>query len=163
MGTLQGVKFFELTSQSEEETRHIGFELGRLSQPGDLILLVGELGTGKTCLVQGLAQGLDISETTPSPSFVLIREYRGRLPLYHVDFHRLEEKEIEGLGLEDYLSQEGICVVEWAERGLKFFPSEHLLLQLWHLNQNQRRLRFSPNGEHYVKLLSELKKRWNWR
>ncbi len=163
MGALQGqVDSLRLVSHSEEETRRIGSELGKLVQAGDLILLTGELGTGKTCLAQGLARGLGIVEPTPSPSFVLVREYQGRHTLYHLDFYRLEEKEIEEMGLEDYLSRKGVCVVEWAERGLKLLPPEHLLVELWHLSQGERRLRFSAYGERHVKLLSELKKRWNW-
>ncbi len=162
MGTLQEEQgYLELVSRDEAETRRIGFELGQLVQPGDLLLLVGELGTGKTCLVQGLAQGMGIAEPTPSPSFVLVREYRGRLRLFHLDFYRLGEKEVAELGLEDYLSASGVCVVEWAERGLDLFPPEHLLLELWHLGSNERRVRLSPYGERYMNLVSEFRKRWN--
>jgi len=162
MGTLQKRQsYLELLSCSEAETRRIGFELGQLVQAGDLILLIGELGTGKTCLVQGLAQGMGIAEPTPSPSFVLAREYRGRFPLYHLDFYRLGEKEVAELGLEDYLSAGGVCVVEWAERGLGLFPPEHLLVELWHLGPGERRIRLSPRGERYESLLSEFRRRWS--
>jgi len=162
MGTLQEQQsHLELVSHGEAETRCIGFELGQLVQPGDLLLLVGELGTGKTCLVQGLAQGMGIAELTSSPSFVLAREYRGRLPLYHLDFYRLGEKEVAELGLEDYLYAGGVCVVEWAERGLGLFPPEHLLLELWHLGPGERRIRFTPQGKRYEKLLSKFRRRWS--
>src|SRR3972149_1751996 len=115
MGPLQAesMTHLETTSHSLGRTRSIGMRLGGLAVSGDVILLTGELGTGKTCLTQGIAWGLGIEDYASSPSFVLVREYRGRLPLYHVDFYRLERlEEIAGLGLDDYLYGNGVCVIE---------------------------------------------------
>jgi len=113
----------KLNSHSPQQTQLLGSYLGKLAQKGDVFLLVGDLGTGKTCLVQGIAYGLDIKEYAFSPSFVLVREYHGRLPLYHIDFYRLDHfKEIADLGLEEYLYNDGVCVVEWADKGLQILP-----------------------------------------
>ncbi|MFC1994772.1 tRNA (adenosine(37)-N6)-threonylcarbamoyltransferase complex ATPase subunit type 1 TsaE [Chloroflexota bacterium] len=146
----------DVVSHSAEQTRDIGACFGRLAQAGDLFLLLGELGTGKTCLTQGITRALGVGDYAISPSFVLVREYHGRLPLYHVDFYRLDRiDEIVDLGLDDYLYGNGVCVVEWAERGLAALPSEHLLVRLDHLSANGRRLRFEPRGERYVEMLRQ--------
>jgi tRNA threonylcarbamoyladenosine biosynthesis protein TsaE len=152
----------EFISRSPEETQHLGIQLGKLAKAGDVVLLVGELGTGKTCLAQGIAWGLGIDDYTLSPSFVLIREYQGRLPLYHIDFYRIDSiEEVFDLGLDDYLYGEGVCVVEWAEKAFPVLPKEHLLVKLEHLGENERKLSLEPEGERYQQLLSELKKRWS--
>ncbi len=149
----------DLVSHSPDESREIGIRIGKLAQAGDVFLLVGELGTGKTCLTQGIAWGLDIKDYALSPSFVIMRELYGRLPLYHVDLFRLDRpEEIEDLGLDDYLYGGGVCVVEWAEKGLDLLPSEHLLIEINFLDDTQRRLYFKPNGMHYRELLGQLKR-----
>ncbi len=151
----------EIISHSPEETQALGRKLGELAKEGDVLLLVGGLGAGKTCLVQGLARGLGIKEYTLSPSFVIVRIYQGRLPLYHLDFYRLEEKEVLDLGLEEYLSAQGITAVEWAERGRELWPPEYLLISLDFLSENQRRLRFEPRGKKYEERVEALKG-WSW-
>jgi tRNA threonylcarbamoyladenosine biosynthesis protein TsaE len=148
----------ELTARSPEETQQLGQALGGLAEPGDIILLAGVLGAGKTCLTQGLAHGLGINETTPSPTFVIMREFAGRLPLYHMDFYRLEFNEIGDLGLDDYLYGQGVCAIEWADRGLAIMPAEHLLIEMDYLGEKERRLRFTPRGTHYEALVERLKK-----
>ncbi len=155
MGALQ--EALKVITHSPEETQSLGERLGRLAQIGDIFLLAGGLGTGKTCLVQGVAWGLDIQGYASSPSFVLVKEYQGRLPLYHVDLYRLDRiEEVLELGLNDYLYGRGICVVEWAEKGLPVFPPEHLLIRLEFLSQTERLLSFEPKGERYQRLASEL-------
>jgi len=152
------VEPFEITSNSAAQTRRIGTRLGELAIPGDVIFLVGELGTGKTCLTQGIAWGLGIDEYASSPSFVLVREYHGRLPLYHMDLYRLERiEEVSQLGLDDYLYGNGVCVVEWAEKGLAALPLEHLLIKMEHLAPTRRKFRFEPLGPRYVEVLSRLR------
>jgi tRNA threonylcarbamoyladenosine biosynthesis protein TsaE len=148
----------ELTTGNPEETQQLGQALGRLVESGDIILLAGVLGAGKTCLTQGLARGLGINETTPSPTFVIMREFAGRLPLYHMDFYRLEFNEIDDLGLDDYLYGRGVCAIEWADRGLAIMPAEHLLIEMDYLGENERRLRLTPSGAHYEALVVRLKK-----
>jgi tRNA threonylcarbamoyladenosine biosynthesis protein TsaE len=156
--TNQTVKSLEIVSNSPEQTRKIGTMLGELAAPGDVILLVGSLGAGKTCLTQGIARGLGIPEYTASPSFVLVREYQGKLPLYHVDLYRLDRiEEVAQLGLDDYLYGKGVCVVEWADKGLSVLPQEHLLVEMQIVSPLKRKLSFMPEGTRYLKMLSKLK------
>src|SRR4030042_6314459 len=134
LGTLQiskmnaemtGLKFI---SHSQEQTQPLGRHLGELAQAGEVFLLTGNLGNGKTCLTQGIAWGLGVTEYAFSPSFVIMREYHGRLTLHHIDFYRLDRiEEIADLGLDEYLYGKGVCIVEWAEKGLAVLPTEHLL------------------------------------
>jgi len=159
---MTGQKFI---SHSPEQTQQLGRRLGELAQTGDVFLLTGNLGSGKTCLTQGIAWGLGVKEYAFSPSFVLIKEYSGRLPLYHIDFYRLDqEQEIADLGLEDYLYGKGVCVVEWADKGLSLMPSERLLINLRYVSENERAVRFEPKGRRYTKVMAALKtdlKKWN--
>lgn len=112
-----------IESRSAEETLRTGAELGRRLQPGDALLLTGDLGAGKTTLTQGVAQGLDVAERPRSPTFVMATEYRGRLPLYHLDLYRVEDLgELGDLGLDEYLNGDGVTVVEWADRAPPAFP-----------------------------------------
>jgi len=148
----------DLISHSPEQTQRIGARIGELALPGDIFLLVGRLGTGKTCLTQGIARGLNIKEYALSPSFVIMRELYGRLPLYHIDLFRLDHvEEIEELGLDDYLYGKGVCVVEWAEKGLSVLPTEHLLIQIDYLSDTERSFRLKPRGKRYQELLTQLK------
>ena len=148
----------DLISHSPEQTQRIGARIGELALPGDIFLLVGRLGTGKTCLTQGIAWGLNIKEHALSPSFVIMRELYGRLPLYHIDLFRLDHiEEIEELGLDDYLYGKGVCVVEWAEKGLSVLPTEHLLIQIDYLSDTERSFRLEPRGKRYQELLAQLK------
>lgn len=149
--------YFELVSHAPEETQRLGEHIGKLAQAGDIFLLVGDLGTGKTCLTQGIAWGLDIKEYALSPSFVVMRELYGRLPLYHMDLYRLESlTEITELGLDDYLYGNGVCVIEWAEKGLPVLPREHLLIEISYLSDTERRLIFKAFGKRYLDLLTHL-------
>jgi len=147
----------EIISRSPEETQKIGFRIGELALPGD-VFLVGGLGAGKTCLTQGIAWGLGIKEYAASPSFVVIRELQGRLPLYHIDFYRLDHlEEVAELGLDDYLYGKGVSVVEWAEKGLSLLPEEHLLVEIGYLSDSERSLKLKPKGKHYLEIASQLK------
>lgn len=148
----------ELTSHSPEETQELGKRIGRLALPGDVILLVGNLGAGKTCLTQGIAWGLDIDEYTLSPSFVIMRELRGRLPLYHIDLYRLDDiGESVELGLDDYFYRQGICVVEWAEKAMSILPGAHLLITISYINDTGRSLKLTPSGQRYQDIIIQLK------
>ncbi len=149
----------QITSHNPGETRRLGHRLGKLVQGGEVILLVGEIGTGKTCLVQGLAWGLGIKGYASSPSFVVIKEYQGRIPLYHIDLYRLEHlEEVGELGLDDYLYGKGVCAVEWAERGLSLFPREHLLISISYLSDTERRLLLEPSSDRYREILARLER-----
>jgi tRNA threonylcarbamoyladenosine biosynthesis protein TsaE len=152
------MKSLTLTTCSPEETVALGKALGKLAQPGDIYLLVGQLGAGKTCLTQGITHGLGINEYALSPSFVIMRELHGRLPLYHMDFYRLDNiAEISDLGLDDYLNGRGVCVIEWAEKGMAILPDDHLLIRIKYISDTERHLEIIPTGERYKKLLEALR------
>jgi tRNA threonylcarbamoyladenosine biosynthesis protein TsaE len=152
----------KLNSHSPEQTQLLGSYLGELAQKADVFLLIGELGTGKTCLVQGIARGLNVTEYAFSPSFVILREYHGRLPLYHIDFYRLGHiGEITDLGLEEYFYGDGVCVVEWADKGLQAVPIDNLLITMHYVpaSQTERSICLRPQGERYYELVEQLKNR----
>jgi tRNA threonylcarbamoyladenosine biosynthesis protein TsaE len=148
----------ELITRSPEQTQAFGKSLGKIVQPGDVFLLVGKLGAGKTCLTQGIAWGLGIEEHATSPSFVLVRELYGRLPLYHIDFYRLENlEEIAELGLDEYFYGQGVSVVEWAEKALELLPAEHLLIEMEYVSDSERRLKLKPSGQRYREMVAQLR------
>ena len=152
------MKSLVFISHSPEETRRLGFFLGELAQPGHIYLLSGNLGVGKTCLTQGIVWGLGSQEYALSPTFVLMREIKGRLPLYHIDLYRLDHiAEISDLGLDDYLYGQGLCVVEWAEKGAGILPSEHLQIKIVFLSDTERRFELVAHGKSYERLLKQLK------
>ncbi len=112
-------------TESPEETQTFGEKLGKTLKQGDVIALIGDLGTGKTCLTQGIARGVGIApdEVVSSPSYILINEYNARVPIYHIDLYRLENSEkIAELGLSEYVEGDGICIIEWAERMADALP-----------------------------------------
>lgn len=154
-----------LISHSARQTQSLGRQLGKHAQSGDIYLLTGDLGAGKTCLTQGIAWGLGVKEYVFSPSFVLIREYMGKLPLYHIDFYRLDHiEEIVNLALDDYLFSNGVCVIEWAEKGIDILPQENLLVNLEYISTNERSITLEPRGEcylHLVNLLTLRGDKWN--
>ena len=128
-------------SRSPEETRRLGESLGRRLRAGDVVATIGELGAGKTCFLQGLARGLGVTETATSPTFVLINEYRGRLPLYHVDAYRTESlTELLDLGLEELFYGEGVTVVEWADKLLPLLPPHAITVRISGLGDEPREI-----------------------
>ena len=135
-------------TSSEAATQELGKAMGAACRGTEVIALVGPLGAGKTCLVRGLAEGLGVPpRTVASPTFVLIHEYAGRLPLYHVDLYRLDESEaVNRLGLEEYLESAGVTVIEWADRAPAVLPADHLRITMDHLGGDRRRLVFEPRG-----------------
>jgi len=152
------MSYLELISHSPEQTQELGMCIGELALPGDVFLLVGDLGAGKTCLTQGVAWGLDIKEYTMSPSFVIVRELYGRLPLYHIDLYRLDRiEESMELGLDEYLYGRGVCVVEWAEKALSILPAEHLLIEIGYLADTERNFQMKPSGQRYLDMVEQLK------
>jgi tRNA threonylcarbamoyladenosine biosynthesis protein TsaE len=149
----------DIVSHSVAHTHKAGLVLGRLLLPGDIILLVGDLGAGKTTITKGIAEGLEVSGVVNSPTFTLVNEYQGRLPLYHMDCYRLENgREALDFGLEEYLYGSGVTIIEWPERIAEVLPEENLTLRLSHMSETKRGLRFEPIGQRYITLMGEFKK-----
>jgi tRNA threonylcarbamoyladenosine biosynthesis protein TsaE len=139
------------TSRSPEETEAIGRQLAARLKAGDVLALVGEIGAGKTTFVRGLAEGLGVpAGSVASPSFVLVREYRGRLPLYHADLFRLEGMpQAASVGLEDFYEQGGGTGIEWADRVPGILPEESLEIRFEDADPETRRLTLLPQGDSY--------------
>jgi tRNA threonylcarbamoyladenosine biosynthesis protein TsaE len=148
---------FVVESRTVRTTMAWGRRLGALLQGGELIGLVGALGAGKTCFVKGLARGLDLpEEQIVSPTFTMIQEHRGRVPLYHIDLYRLERVTIDDLGLRDYLFAEAVSAVEWFERLRDGAEMERISIALSYARGNVRHIEFTAHGERYMPLLDKL-------
>ncbi len=120
-------------TNSPEETMQLGNLIGQRVQSGDFVALFGDLGSGKTQITRGICQGLESPDDVTSPTFTLINEYNGRIPVYHFDFYRLDSDDaVFGLGYEEYFYGEGVCVVEWADRIERFLPKDRLDIVLHH-------------------------------
>ncbi len=134
-------------TRSADETRDIGTAIGRVIAPGTLVLLIGQLGAGKTTFTQGIADGLGVTAYTKSPSFVLVNEYQGRLPLIHMDLYRIDAPaEVWELGLDDYLGRDGVVAVEWADRATSIFPPDRLEIRIDYVSDSERRLTATASG-----------------
>jgi len=139
----------ERLSSGPGETRALGRAIGESAAAGDIVALRGGLGAGKTCLVQGIAEGLGVPPTVPvnSPSFVIVSEHRGRLPLFHFDLYRVRDwREVAELGWDDYLERKGVIVIEWAERMGPLLPADHLGVELEITGDSSRRITIRGKG-----------------
>jgi tRNA threonylcarbamoyladenosine biosynthesis protein TsaE len=148
-----------LHSRSAAETKRIGARLGRLLAAGDVLLLQGDLGSGKTTLTQGIGAGLKVAEPVKSSSFVLLNEYHGRLTVYHADLYRLDDPgQVADLALEEVAS-DGVLVVEWPDRAWGELPPEHLLVRIEEEGAKGRVVTISERGKRYEELLAALNPR----
>jgi tRNA threonylcarbamoyladenosine biosynthesis protein TsaE len=121
----------EFSSGSPEETLALGERIGRSLKPGAVVALRGGLGAGKTCLAKGIARGLGVKETVTSPTYTIISEYRGRVPLYHIDAYRLAgDEDFEDLGGLEFLGGEGVALIEWSERIPRSLPPGHIGIEI---------------------------------
>jgi tRNA threonylcarbamoyladenosine biosynthesis protein TsaE len=138
---------FDVVTRAPEETQKVGAALAELLVPGDVVSLTGDLGAGKTCLVQGAARGLGVSDHVASPTFVLVREYRGAIPVYHLDVYRLDHlQEVLDLGFEDLLDPSGVMFVEWGDAIQTLLPDSSLEVELKVGEDDSRRLRLRGRG-----------------
>ncbi len=120
-------------------TQSLGRSLARTLAAGDVVAFYGELGAGKTTMIKGVCAGLGVEETVKSPSFVIVTEYRGRVPVCHMDFYRVAgPAELEGTGAEGYLGGDGICLVEWAERAEELYPAGTVRVRLFYEGDGRR-------------------------
>lgn len=136
-------------THSPEETQEIGVRIGCQLNPGDVVALIGDLGVGKTCLTQGIACGarIDEGQTVNSPSYILINEYAGKIPIYHIDLYRLQQLEdIVALGLEEYLEGDGVCVIEWADRMGGLLPENYIQVRITGEDEFTRAIEVVPVG-----------------
>jgi tRNA threonylcarbamoyladenosine biosynthesis protein TsaE len=149
----------DFISHGPAQTERVGQRLGELLRPGDLLLLVGTFGVGKTHLAKGIARGLGSADLVTSPSFVLVNEYRaGRTPIYHVDLYRVAEAgELATIGLEELWAGDGVCLIEWPERAQAITPAEHLAVHLEHL-ETKRRIRLVPHGQRAIAIVGAFKR-----
>jgi tRNA threonylcarbamoyladenosine biosynthesis protein TsaE len=150
-----------IESRSPHETKSWGRRLASLLEGGELLGLIGDLGAGKTCFIKGLAHGLNLrEEDIVSPTFTMIQEHRGRLPLYHIDLYRLEEATLDDLGLREYLFSEGIAAVEWFERLRGGAEMDYLAVRISYAGANLRRIEFSAVDSRHAQIISKLKRRF---
>jgi tRNA threonylcarbamoyladenosine biosynthesis protein TsaE len=151
-----------VVSANSRETRKVGRCLGALLRPGDLLLLSGPFGAGKTTLTQGIARGLGSMEVVTSPSFTLVNQYRGHhgdaAILYHIDLYRIGSgDEALDMGIEEYITEQAICVVEWPEQAYPVFPKERLEIEMTYAGPTGRRIEIVGRGGRYTRLIAALK------
>jgi tRNA threonylcarbamoyladenosine biosynthesis protein TsaE len=169
----EGNLTLDIISHSAAQTQRLGVRLGEIVQGGELILLNGQLGTGKTTFTQGLAQGMGITAHINSPTFTLLKEYPGQSrpatgphtrprvgpALYHFDLYRLDDpEEIVDLGFEDYFYSDGVCIVEWADKADLLWPRDHLRIRMKMMSETKRGLLFIATGTRYCELLRQFQK-----
>ncbi len=148
-----------LKIKNQEEMIALGHTLGKSLFPGAVAALIGQLGAGKTFLVRAISEGLEIpnAKVVNSPTFVLIQEYEGRLPIYHFDAYRLHSvNEFYDLGSQEYFESNGVSLVEWADRVEPCLPKEHLRIELTITGETSRSLKITAQGSKYELLLSQL-------
>ncbi len=150
----------EIRLKGLEETKGFGIKIGNILKGGDIVCLNGELGAGKTTLTKSIGLGLGVSDYITSPTFALINEYSGRLPVYHFDVYRLENvEELYDLGFDEYFYGKGVCIIEWAEKIEKLLPRERVVLDIEKGKAlDERRINITGYGNRYIEILKELEK-----
>ena len=152
------MKTQKFTSKSPEETINFGEQLAKSFKGGDIVCFFGDLGSGKTTFIKGIAQGLRIRQTkVNSPTFVLMNVYHGRLTLFHFDLYRLDDIEgIRSIGYDEFLYDDGVSVIEWADRLGVYLPDEYLRIDLKHKKNDQRVIQLSAKGSRYQKMIEKV-------
>jgi len=143
---------FPLVTSSAEATRRLGSAIAGVLGPGDVVSLTGDLGAGKTTLVQGIARGLGVEEPVVSPTFTLVREYRGTVPIYHLDVYRLDRiQDVLDLGFEEMLDEQALVVVEWGDAIQGLLPQNHVEAELSIPDEDdRRRILVAPRGPAWL-------------
>lgn len=142
-------------SNREDSTILLAKELTNHLHQGSVITLTGNLGAGKTTFTKGIAEGLDIRRPITSPTFTIIKEYEGRIPLYHMDTYRLENSE-EDIGFEEYFYSDGVTVIEWAEFIEDYLPEDRLNITFVHVDENIRQITFQTASEQYISMIKNI-------
>jgi tRNA threonylcarbamoyladenosine biosynthesis protein TsaE len=149
---------YKFISNSPKDTEKLGYKLGKALKSGDILCLLGDLGAGKTALTKAIAKGLGIDDYVTSPTFTIINEYNGRLPLYHFDVYRLMSiDELYDLGYEEYFYSNGITIIEWADKIEEILPEDTINIHINRtLNQNEREFIFTGKGKRFNQIIKEL-------
>ncbi len=157
----QSENTFSLISESPIDTIRIGEILGQLLDKGDVVLLSGDLGAGKTCLTQGIVKGLDSKDIARSPTFVIVAEYAGRFPIYHMDLYRLDQMQgVDDLYLDEYLYGDGVCLIEWPPKDDSILPVRSLLIEIDKVDEETRGFKFISRHESLTELLRNFERNW---
>lgn len=157
----QSENTFSLISESPIDTIRIGEILGQLLDKGDVVLLSGDLGAGKTCLTQGIVKGLDSKDIARSPTFVIVAEYAGRFPIYHMDLYRLDQMQgVDDLYLDEYLYGDGVCLIEWPPKDDSILPVRSLLVEIDKVDEETRGFKFISRHESLTELLRNFERNW---
>lgn len=149
-----------LATKSPDDTQAMGAAFSALLQSGDVVLLTGDMGAGKTTFVKGLGAGFGVAEPITSPTFVLLHTYAGRLPMHHADLYRLEQiEEVLDLGIMELIDDGGVALIEWADRGLPAFPADVLNMQFSYDDddENMRRFELRGNGKRWATRMDEVR------
>ena len=144
--------------ENEEKTREIGSKLGELLTPKSVICLIGDLGAGKTTMTQSLARALGVDDYITSPTFTIVNQYEGKMPLYHFDVYRIgSSEEMYDIGFDEYIDGEGVCIIEWANLIEDILPDEYLYIEM-NYKETGREMILTPKGEKYEEIVKELSK-----
>ena len=144
--------------ENEEKTREIGSKLGELLTPKSVICLIGDLGAGKTTMTQSLARALGVDDYITSPTFTIVNEYEGRMPLYHFDVYRIgSSEEMYDIGFDEYIDGDGVCIIEWANLIEDILPDEYLYIEM-NYKETGREMILTPKGDKYEEIVKELSK-----
>lgn len=146
---------YTLITHSAAETQAVAEKLATLVQAGTVITLNGDLGAGKTTFTQGFGKGLGVTRNVNSPTFTIMKQYQGRLPLYHMDVYRLEDTG-DDIGLEEYINGDGVAIVEWSNLIESSLPTERLAITIERIGDEERQLTFVPVGDAYDALVKEV-------
>lgn len=146
---------YTLITHSAAETQAVAKRLATLVEAGTVITLNGDLGAGKTTFTQGFAKGLGVTRNVNSPTFTIMKQYKGRLPLYHMDVYRLEDTG-DDIGLEEYINGDGVAIVEWSNLIESSLPEERLAITIERVGDEERKLTLAPTGERYVQIAKEV-------
>lgn len=146
-------------TKSPIETEKIGFKLGNLLKRGSIVLISGELGVGKTVLTKGIAKGMGIDDYVTSPTFMIVNEHLGDIPLYHFDVYRIDDyTELYDIGYEEYFYGDGVCVIEWPEKIKPLIPEENIFIRMNMGDTfDERTIEIVSNGEKYDEVVKEMK------
>jgi tRNA threonylcarbamoyladenosine biosynthesis protein TsaE len=140
----------------ENETKEIGYKLGKMLDRGSVVCLVGDLGAGKTTMTQSLAKALEVDDYITSPTFTIVNEYEGKIPMYHFDVYRIgSSDEMYDIGYDEYINGEGVCIIEWSNLIEDILPDEYLKIELKYKDMG-REMTLIPKGEKYEKIVEEL-------